>query len=76
MNLSLALPKGGDVTIRVYDSSGREVAQKLLSGLKAGVQQDQWDVRDRTRRPLASGGYYVRVDAPSGERFTRWLDLK
>ncbi len=76
MNLSLALPKGGDVTIRVYDSSGREVAQKLLSGLKAGLQQEQWDVRDRSGHPLAKGSYHVRMGTPSGERSARWLELK
>ncbi len=76
MNLSLGLPKSGDVTLRVLDSTGREIARDVLPGLKAGVRQEQWDVRDRRGHPLPSGSYYVRMEAPSGQKTARWLVLR
>ncbi len=76
MNLSLSLPKSGDVTLRVFDLGGREVAWTVFAGLNAGLRQEEWDVRDRQGRPLASGSYYVRMEAPSGQRTARWLVVR
>ncbi len=76
MNATVALPKGGDVTLRVFDSTGREVAWDVLTGVKAGVRREQWDVRDRLGHPLPSGSYYVRMEAPSGRKIARWLVLR
>ena len=76
MNLSLGLPRSGDVTLRVFDPTGREVAWNILAGLKAGVRQERWDVRDRLGYPLPSGSYYVRMEAPSGQKTARWLVLE
>ncbi len=76
MNLTLALPKSGDVLLRLLDAQGREAARRTLSGLGAGVRRFQWDVQSTGGHGLASGSYWVRMDAPSGSRTARWILIR
>ena len=62
--LAYELPTRTQVTLRVYDVSGR-----LVRSLVSGVQQDagryliEWDGRDEGGAPAAAGLYFTRLDA-------------
>jgi hypothetical protein len=72
----LALPKGGDVLLHIYDPQGREIARRSLPAFRAGLRRESWDARDRAGHPLRSGTYYLRVDAPGGHATARWLLIR
>jgi len=55
-SISFALPKSGDVTLKVYDAAGNEVAAYVNQYLKAGVYNVQIDGSN-----LASGVYFYRL---------------
>jgi flagellar hook assembly protein FlgD len=63
----LDLPAGGQVRLAVYDVGGRRV-RSLEDGLApAGRHRITWDGRDDRGRPVASGVYWLRLEA-GGER--------
>jgi len=76
MNATLALPRGGDVLLRVFDAQGREVARRTWPRLGAGIRQEAWEVRDAGGHALPSGAYWVRMEAPGGRRTVRWVVVK
>jgi hypothetical protein len=73
MKVSLCLPRDSDVVLRVFDSQGREVARRLLSGLRAGTRRAEWAVRDAAGHPLSRGSYYVRAETAGGRKTERWM---
>ena len=57
----LAAP--GRVTLRVYDVSGRLIANLIDREAPAGRGLAAWDGRDAAGRRVASGAYYLALDA-------------
>lgn len=62
--ISFDVPAGGEnVTLRIYDVSGRLV-RTLVDGFEAGgARSVTWDGRDDQGRALASGTYHYRMTA-------------
>ncbi len=58
LNLDIAVPEPGRVTLKVYDVLGREVAMLADADYRAGWHRLQW-----TPDRLASGTYFVRLQA-------------
>lgn len=56
--IAFALPEARNVSLRVYDMLGREVAVLVDRSLEAGQHKIQWDASD-----LASGTYLYRIVA-------------
>ena len=73
--LSFSLPAAADVRLAVYALDGRRVAT-VLDGqrLAAGPHALDWEARDASGHPLASGVYLLALDA-SGTRATMKLTL-
>ncbi|HET6568845.1 MAG TPA: FlgD immunoglobulin-like domain containing protein [Rhodothermales bacterium] len=65
------LPQDASVTLKVYNGLGQEVAT-LVRGeeLEAGIHVTVWDGRGMGGEPLASGVYFVRLEA-EGHAATR-----
>jgi hypothetical protein len=62
--ISYALPTAGNVSLRVYDVSGRTV-RTLASGFhRAGSYSVSWDARDGRGRQVPYGVYFLRLDTP------------
>jgi hypothetical protein len=61
--VDFALPEAGDVTLRVFDVSGRNVASILRSGLSAGTHSLEWNTRDANGRSVPAGVYFYRVES-------------
>jgi photosystem II stability/assembly factor-like uncharacterized protein len=66
-----ALPERVEVGLTVYDAAGRRVAQLLDEPREAGIHQVKWNARG-----VASGVYFVRLDAGSFRQTQRVLLLK
>jgi hypothetical protein len=61
--VAFTLPSGGSVRLDIYDVSGRHVRELERGPLGAGEHVASWDGRDSRGRPVASGVYFVRVEA-------------
>ncbi len=51
------------VTLKIYDAAGRNVRTLVDSERPAGRQSAAWDGKNDTGVPVASGVYFVRLDA-------------
>ncbi len=61
------LPESSDVSVIVYDITGREIIQLVDSRVPAGDRRVVWNGRDRHGNPVASGLYIYRLVAKSNE---------
>ena len=68
------LARSGPVRVRVHDVAGRRVRTLVDDSLSAGWHQVVWDGQDDAGRSVASGRYFVRVDA-GDEHDTRGITL-
>jgi hypothetical protein len=65
---------GEHVRLAVYDAAGRFVRTLVDGAVGAGTQAVTWNARDEAGQRVASGVYYVRLDA-AGARSTRAIVL-
>ena len=61
--IEFALPQQADVTLAVYDVTGRQVNVLRSGMMPAGTHQVQWSGRSANGAALASGVYLVRLKA-------------
>jgi hypothetical protein len=62
--ISYALPTAGNVSLQVYDVTGRTV-RTLASGFRrAGSYSVSWDAKDSRGRLVPHGVYFYRLDTP------------
>ncbi len=59
-----ALPTEGNVSLRVYDATGRTVRTLASGHQKAGSYSATWDSRDNRGRQVPRGVYFYRLDTP------------
>jgi hypothetical protein len=65
----LTLATSAKASVKVYDVRGREVRSLHDGMLEGGIEHRlSWDGRDDNGRSLASGVYFVAVDAPEFQR--------
>jgi len=69
-SLDLELPVTVDVTVSVFDVTGKRVRRGRTEQIAAGTKQLTFDGRDDTGRLLPSGVYFCRIKA-AGETITR-----
>lgn len=63
MRVQFALPRDGRADLSVFDVQGRLVAHILEGHQRAGGQEVTWAGRDHDGRPVASGIYFLRLNA-------------
>jgi len=61
-SIGFTLARADDVTLGVYDLSGRAVRVLQRGRLAAGVHQMQWNGRDERGERVPAGVYFVRLD--------------
>ena len=61
--MTLTGPVGAEVTVRLYDVSGREVASVFRGRLPEGGARVVWDGTDSSGHRAASGVYFARAEA-------------
>jgi hypothetical protein len=62
--VSYRLSAAGEVRLRIYDVAGRLVKTLENGFVQAGEYELRWDGRNDDARPVASGEYFLRLDAP------------
>jgi hypothetical protein len=62
--ISYALPQAGNVSLRVYDITGRTVRTLASGRQKAGFYSVSWDARDSHGKQVPYGVYFYRLDTP------------
>lgn len=68
------LDRDSEATLRIFDVNGRLVRTLVDSYLASGSRTVEWDGRDDQGRSLASGTYYMRLQA-GGEYVNKSLNL-
>ncbi|MGH7681136.1 MAG: FG-GAP-like repeat-containing protein, partial [Candidatus Eiseniibacteriota bacterium] len=58
------LDTAGPTRLMVFDVSGRRVATLVEKSLPSGDHRADWDGHDAAGRPVASGVYFYRLEAP------------
>jgi flagellar hook assembly protein FlgD len=61
--LHFTLPRPGPVRLEVLDPLGRRVRRLFAGPLGAGPNQVNWDGRDEQGNGVATGIYWVRIEA-------------
>jgi hypothetical protein len=73
-SLSFALPERSPVNLSVYDLQGARVATLVEGSLPAGAHHVVWNARARDGHRIASGVYFIRLEADR-VRLTRRIVL-
>lgn len=61
--LAFDLPAPAEVSLRVYDVSGRSVQTMVLGLVPAGRYERAWGANNNAGRPLPAGVYFMRFEA-------------
>jgi LruC domain-containing protein/uncharacterized repeat protein (TIGR01451 family) len=69
--ISFSLPKGEFATVKIFDMSGKEVAQLVNGEMKAGTHEYQFD-----GSKLSSGIYFYRINTASFTDTKRMILVK
>ena len=76
-SIRFGLPREEQVTLRVYDASGRLVRSLIeKETYPAGFHAMDWSGRDDRGRPLSSGIYFARLSAGGAQRSDKMVLLK
>ncbi len=70
------LPEARAVRIDVFDVTGRRVASPAVGSWPAGAHAVQWDGRDLSGLPVASGVYFMRLEAGSTRQSAKVLRIR
>jgi len=62
--ISYALPAASDITLQVYDATGRPVRTLASGHQTAGNYSVSWDARDTKGKQVPYGVYFYRLDTP------------
>jgi hypothetical protein len=61
--LRFATPRASHVRLAIFDAQGRQVRTLVDAPLEPGVHEQTWDLADRQGRAIASGRYFLRLEA-------------
>jgi hypothetical protein len=75
-SFQFALPRREAATVAVYDVAGRLVRSLYHGVLESGTHTLEWSGRDAAERTVASGIYFLRVEAPSARMNAKLLRLR
>ena len=74
--IEFSLPVQTNVSLKVYDVIGREVAELIHGQMRAGTFRFRWDGRNSANSSVASGVYFYRLTAGSFVETKRMLLLR
>jgi hypothetical protein len=67
--IRFTLPVAAQVTLTVFDATGREVSTVAAGTFSAGVHEVTWDGADDAGRMLPSGQYFYRLESGTERRY-------
>ncbi len=68
------IPKNSYISIKIFDTLGREVKTLIERNVRAGEYSISWDGTDQTGREVSSGTYFYQLKA-ADQIYTRSLSL-
>jgi hypothetical protein len=71
--ITFTLVKDSDISVDIYDVSGRRVRDVVHAAARRGDQTVSWDGRDHSGRRVASGVYFIALRAGSQESSSRFV---
>lgn len=71
-----ALPTPSQVNLTIYDVNGRAVKGLVNNAVGVGYHSVQWDGRDDSGRTVASGVYFLKLEAADYKTTTKLLFLR
>ncbi len=74
--IPFALPEAADIRLTIYNVLGQQIAHLIDDRLAAGFHRVAWSGRDDYGRQVASGLYFVRMQAASFSSVRKMLLLK
>ena len=75
-NISYSLAKGGDITLKIFDLLGREIATLVSGSQAAGSYKVQWTGRDKMNHQVSSGTYFCRLEAGGVAKTVKMMVLR
>jgi outer membrane protein assembly factor BamB len=75
-NIIFTLPRDYQVSIKIFDASGRLIRVLLDEYITGGRHEKVWDGRDDEGRIVASGVYFCRMEAGTFEETKKMLLLR
>jgi hypothetical protein len=73
-HLSFTLAEQSQVSLKIFDASGRLVKTLVNEFRSSGIYTVSWDGRDDTKRKVAEGIYFYTLETPN-QNFTKKLVL-
>jgi hypothetical protein len=61
--IKFALPKSGNVTLKIYNINGQEIATLVNENRNAGYYKVKWNGKDKNGKQVASGIYLYKIQA-------------
>ena len=74
--IRLELGHAQDVSVEIFDASGRLVRTLADGAREAGSHSIEWDGRDADGARVPAGVYYVRAAAEGGAASARWVRVE
>lgn len=74
--ITLALPRGDEIGLKIYDIRGRLVRTLATGGFEPGVHSLEWDGTDAQGRDTASGLYFLRLSGSHGGSLKKIVKLR
>jgi len=74
--IQFSIPERSNVTLTVYDITGREVTQLVNESLGGGTYTATWDGRNTNGQLVSSGVYIYRIQADSFVQTKRMVFIK
>ncbi|MFN8179615.1 MAG: FG-GAP-like repeat-containing protein [bacterium] len=74
--IEFALPRAGEASVRIFDVAGRLVRELAHGAHDPGSYRMSWDGRDTEGKSVASGVYFVRLQAAGQQQTRRVVRLK
>ena len=75
-SISYMLQASGHIILKIYDASGRVVATILDEQKQPGFYTVSWDGRGEDARRVASGSYFVRLEAEGFEAASKMIVVR
>ena len=74
--ITLNNSEGGDVSIGIYDITGRLIKELDSINKEGGEIRAAWDAKDNSGKEVSSGVYFARVSTPQAVKIKKLLYLR
>jgi flagellar hook assembly protein FlgD len=76
MVMTVSVPERAEVTLVIFDASGRRIVDLARGRWEAGDHPIPWDGRDRSGHEVSSGLYFARLEALGRTLNVRFVRMK